>query len=397
LAKCALCDEQAKPSITCPYCGKTFCIKHGHPEQHICGKQTNKKPDPIKPKPQKKVEKTAPIQKNNAKKMTKKYITSMRALWKSWNKDTIKKEYVMIVVIIGLIGITSAYGIGKRNGNTHGFDDGYFNGSSIGFDEGFVYGSSIGDDVGNTDGNSIGYDDGIKFGDKIGERKGLDKGYLIGYNNGYLNGKEVGINDEKIVGEQVGIKDGKIIGALVGEEDGFDEGFLIAEENGIIDGENVGFDEGFLIAEADYTVNYSIGYERSLEYLNGHVFNVRNPSYTEMKSFLRKDRTDRKRYVTGVFDCEDYSSAVIQNSFESGYYCFFVHVEQGLPWVHPDHAIVAFNTSDRGWIFVEPQHDDIVRLNMGESYAKSNGYKTPREKGSDIVNGYNIYGGNDFE
>lgn len=41
------------------------------------------------------------------------------------------------------------------------------------------------------------------------------------------------------------------------------------------------------------------------------------------------------------------------------------------------HSVAAFETVDRGLIFIEPQYDDEVVLRHGISYAEENGYDKP--------------------
>ncbi|MGC8935909.1 MAG: hypothetical protein ACP5KV_00890 [Candidatus Methanomethylicaceae archaeon] len=61
------------------------------------------------------------------------------------------------------------------------------------------------------------------------------------------------------------------------------------------------------------------------------------------------------------------------NAFAAGYKCGFVYIK----FKDSAHAVVCFNTTNRGLIFVEPQYDQIVTLKIGESYAAQNGYILP--------------------
>lgn len=91
--------------------------------------------------------------------------------------------------------------------------------------------------------------------------------------------------------------------------------------------------------------------------------NLRDPTYTEALQFMRSDETDRNQYNQS-YTCENFATDFMNNAFRAGYRCGYVIIE------FPDinHAIVCFNTSDNGLIFIEPQNDQIVALTTGKSY-----------------------------
>ena len=71
--------------------------------------------------------------------------------------------------------------------------------------------------------------------------------------------------------------------------------------------------------------------------------------------------------------CHDFSAAVKTNAFRKGYTCLYVYIElrEGA------HSIVAFNTTDRGIVFVEPQNDDVVHVLVGHPYWDRSKYDVP--------------------
>lgn len=91
---------------------------------------------------------------------------------------------------------------------------------------------------------------------------------------------------------------------------------------------------------------------------------LRNPTYEEMKDFLAKDPTSEKPYVAGVFECRHFATEVDNNAEAAGWECAFVLV----CYAQGQHAVVAFNTVDKGLVFVEPQTDDVIDIYVGGTY-----------------------------
>ena len=99
----------------------------------------------------------------------------------------------------------------------------------------------------------------------------------------------------------------------------------------------------------------------------GYGYVVKDPTYRDMKSFLAADTTDSFAYTTNEFVCHDFAAVVAGNAREQKIRCAYVmidFIDDGTP----GHAIIAFNTTDRGLIYVEPQSDEQVNLRIGYSY-----------------------------
>ena len=95
-----------------------------------------------------------------------------------------------------------------------------------------------------------------------------------------------------------------------------------------------------------------------------HGYPIRDPTYQEMLEFLAGDKTDENNYVPNVYECRHFATDVCNNAERSGYRCAFVSVS----FAEEGHAIVAFNTVDRGLIFIEPQDDSEVKVEVGKTY-----------------------------
>ncbi len=101
---------------------------------------------------------------------------------------------------------------------------------------------------------------------------------------------------------------------------------------------------------------------------------AKDPSYEELKTFLKADLTDSIPY-NDSFVCSDCAEAVHNNAEKSGIRAAFVSVdfyerEKG-------HACNAFNTTDKGLVFVDctapafydlENNDAIVTMKIGEIY-----------------------------
>jgi len=88
------------------------------------------------------------------------------------------------------------------------------------------------------------------------------------------------------------------------------------------------------------------------------------PTYNEIREFVAKDQTDKKTYIPGVYVCHNFSVDVIKNAYENNIHAGYVSLENNGT---PIHAIVVFNTCDRGLIFLEPQMDVLfTRDKMNE-------------------------------
>ena len=94
------------------------------------------------------------------------------------------------------------------------------------------------------------------------------------------------------------------------------------------------------------------------------TFNYKNPTFEEMRDFLLKDTTSRKQFIPNQYECRHFATEVYNNAKDAGWRCGFVLLcyEQG------QHVVNAFNTVDRGIIFIEPQTDAAIDVEVGGTY-----------------------------
>ncbi|GAI92682.1 unnamed protein product, partial [marine sediment metagenome] len=93
---------------------------------------------------------------------------------------------------------------------------------------------------------------------------------------------------------------------------------------------------------------------------------VSDVSWAEVKAFLEKDTTEDNEYIEGVYVCKHFVRDVINNAEAAGIRAGYVVVkfEDGT-----QHALICFNTTDRGLVFVESQGSDrIIFMEVGGNY-----------------------------
>jgi hypothetical protein len=164
-------------------------------------------------------------------------------------------------------------------------------------------------------------------------------------------------------------------GYAAGNSTGYRAGFIDGNSSGYVAGLADGNMSGYLAGRADGNASgYSAGYQKGLQDAVGPgSYLLRDPSYDEMKNFLASDDTDSHAYDEVYYNCYDFASDVCNHAVQLGYRCGLVYIELSNSTadylagrVTSAHAMVCFNTTDEGLIFIEPQQDVEVSLTRGE-------------------------------
>jgi hypothetical protein len=117
-----------------------------------------------------------------------------------------------------------------------------------------------------------------------------------------------------------------------------------------------------------YNKGYDKGYEIGLETGSKEGVSTRvelyNPTYKELREFLASDETDSCSFVTGEFVCSDFATQLNNNAEANGIRVAYVRI-RSKKW---GHAVVAFETVDRGLIFIDPQSDREAKLVIDKPY-----------------------------
>lgn len=90
----------------------------------------------------------------------------------------------------------------------------------------------------------------------------------------------------------------------------------------------------------------------------------RNPTFQEVRDFILKDPTNRNRFALNQYECRHFAIEVNNNAEANGLRCAFVL----LCYDTGQHAVVAFDTVDRGLIYIEPQIDAAIHPEVGGTY-----------------------------
>lgn len=94
-----------------------------------------------------------------------------------------------------------------------------------------------------------------------------------------------------------------------------------------------------------------------------------NPTYQEVIDFIQADDTNLNPYIPEKYECSNYAFDVVRNAWKHSLFASPVIIR----FKNAGHVIVAFNTSDRGIVFIEPETDMVVKLKQGERYCQING------------------------
>jgi len=136
---------------------------------------------------------------------------------------------------------------------------------------------------------------------------------------------------------------------------------------------NEGYDRNYQgTYQSAYSAAYDEGYEKAyqigLKTQSGEDVATRaelhNPTYQELRQFMDSDPTEANPYITGVYMCADFAAQLNNNAEFKGIRAAYVIIH-AREW---SHAIVAFETVDRGMVFVEPMLDTEVEVVIGKPY-----------------------------
>ncbi|GAG55625.1 unnamed protein product [marine sediment metagenome] len=324
--KCVVCKKEVYLPYRCSYCGQIFCDKHRLPENHMCpglpkrGWENRKnvfhpygRSSIFQPAP-------SPLQPKNANEPVDKRVDAKDFIKSKSPPKPVHKikglTYSVVLILISLSLIVV-------------WDQSYNLGVASRLEEGTIQGLSLGEDLGASAGYNAGYYEGVGEGNNEGYELGLIEGNEEGYIHGFSDGKTTGYSV------------------------GYDSGYSLGYSQGLFEGNLTGF---------------TFTYEKGIGDIADRRFNVTDVTYYAVKRFLRTDRTDSKKY-TSNFVCFDFAIAVKKNAFERGIRCYYVRLVFTEP---PGHAIVAFNTTDRGLVFFESQSDEEMDVDIGVRYWRDN-------------------------
>lgn len=97
----------------------------------------------------------------------------------------------------------------------------------------------------------------------------------------------------------------------------------------------------------------------------GGSFQLHNPTSSEMQAFLQNDSTSNNTYNETTYTCSYFSRDVKNNAESKGIRCAIVLLvfNQTL-----GHAMVGFDTTDKNFVYIEPQNDIQQNITKGGLY-----------------------------
>ena len=91
---------------------------------------------------------------------------------------------------------------------------------------------------------------------------------------------------------------------------------------------------------------------------------LKDPTFQELRDFILRDPTSRNEFVLNQYECRHFATEVNNNAEAEGLRCAFVL----LCFDRGQHAVVAFDTTDRGVVYIEPQTDAAIHPEVGGKY-----------------------------
>ena len=135
--------------------------------------------------------------------------------------------------------------------------------------------------------------------------------------------------------------------------------------NGYVQIYDVGYQEAYSEAhDKGYGKGYEIGLGTDSKEGVATRVELSNPTHKEMREFLAGDKTDSNLYITGEYNCFDFAAQLNNNAKANGIRAAYILIRSE-KWRH---AVVAFETVDRGLIFIEPQSDREIALVIGKPF-----------------------------
>ncbi len=98
---------------------------------------------------------------------------------------------------------------------------------------------------------------------------------------------------------------------------------------------------------------------------SGDKKTLHDPSFEETYNLIVEDETDKNEYNETNYNCVYYSRDTNNNIEKKGIRCAYVEINTNGP---TPHAIIGFQTTDKGLVFFEPQTDKNVTLRIGKDY-----------------------------
>lgn len=178
-----------------------------------------------------------------------------------------------------------------------------------------------------------------------------------------------------------GSEEGHARGYTVGYQEGGSAGYRDGNMVGYQEGSTVGYEEG---RKEGYNTGYTTGFEEGI----GTDYLVFNPTYDEMQEILAESETGSARGINDNADSKGIRAAYVRIRIATWYPPHRIASKSGgeglvlaQPFTRADwspyYYWVAFETVDKGLIFIQPWSGKEVELEVGKRYSELNGFYSP--------------------
>lgn len=134
-----------------------------------------------------------------------------------------------------------------------------------------------------------------------------------------------------------------------------------------IEPEVVNIDEAISAARAEgYSQGRADEHAEAVKILQGYDLLLKKPTYDEVKAFMQEDGTDQMM----VANCMTRVERLNNEAIKRGIWCYVVLFNYYTGSSYGFHALVAFDTVDKGLVFIETQTDDEVKCDIGIDYSE---------------------------
>ena len=145
----------------------------------------------------------------------------------------------------------------------------------------------------------------------------------------------------------------------VTRERGFEEGRTQGYQTGFNEGNKTGYQEGSKI-------NYQRSQDGDISDLGEDFYFTYNPTYDELQAILAGSNKTTAMAVNNFTEANGIRTAYVRAQIAD-------KTAGRATYYH----LVAFETVDRGLIFIRPRSHQAIELEVGKSYSAQNGFPTP--------------------
>lgn len=118
--------------------------------------------------------------------------------------------------------------------------------------------------------------------------------------------------------------------------------------------------------EDAYAKGHADGREEGISILKQYDLLLKKPTFDEVMAFIKEDGTDQMM----VANCLTRAERLNNEAINRGIWCYVILFNYFTGSSYGFHAIVAFDTKDKGLVYIEPATDDVVKCDIGVEYSE---------------------------